>query len=68
MTRCSSVRALPEVQHQTGPRPRLGGLPLRDVVQEQFAVGDHGERSLPAFLHAAGLRDLTQETGTCEEP
>lgn len=53
-------RHLPEIQDQTGHHPRLGGLSLWDVVEKQFTVRDHGERSLPALLHPAGLWDLTE--------
>lgn len=52
----------PEVQDQAGHHPRLSRLGLWNVVEEQLTVGDHGERSLPALLHAAGLRDLTTNT------
>lgn len=55
----SSVHS-PQIQHQTGPHAWLSGLPLRNIVEEQFAVRDHGEDPLPALLHAAGLRDLTE--------
>lgn len=53
-------RQLPEIQHQTGHHPRLGGLSLWDVVEKQFTIRDHGVSALPALLHAAGLRDLTK--------
>lgn len=51
---------LPEIQHQTGHHPWLGGLSLWDIIEKQFTVRDHGKRSLPALLHPARLRDLTE--------
>lgn len=56
----SSACHSPQVQHQTGHHARLSGLSLRNIVEEQFTVGDHGEDPLPALLHAAGLRDLSK--------
>lgn len=55
------VEWLPEVEDQTSHHPWLGGLPLWDIVEKQFTVRDHSERSLPALLHPAWLWDLNRE-------
>lgn len=52
------ILTLPQVQNQGGVHSWLRGLPLWNVVEEELTVGDRGQGSLPAFLHAAGLRDL----------
>lgn len=48
----------PEVQDLAGHDAGLGGFPLGQVIQKEFAVADHGIGPLPPFLHPGGLGDL----------
>lgn len=56
-------RHAPEVQDPAGRHARLGGLPLRQVVEEELAVAHHRVRPLPALLHPGRLRDLPSGGG-----
>lgn len=53
---------LPEVEDQIGHHARLCGLSLWHIIEKQFTVRDHGERSLPALLHPSRLWDLNRDT------
>lgn len=48
----------PEIQDLAGDDAGLGGLPLRQVVEEELAVTHDRVRPLPPLLHPGRLWDL----------